>query len=191
MLHVTIEATGASTAEALSRAAADANKVLTAVPDLGLAPEDVTTTGIAANAKPDPRGEPVASVATTSLLIKVQEPQRVGEVVDRLVAIAGDALRLHHVSFLVSEGEELQAVARADAVRRARQAAEQLAAAAGGRLGPLRSLHEGGFGPMSGPMPMPAMAGPLRGPPPMPVQPGESTVRVAVTAVYELEMEQP
>jgi uncharacterized protein YggE len=190
MLHLSIEGRGMSAAEALSQAATATDRLLAAAPELGLSPDDVMTTGVAANPKPDPRGDPTGSVASTNLLIAVQGPQRVGEVVEKLVAIVGDALRLHHVSFVISEAEELQAAARADAVRRARQAALELAAASGGRLGALRSLHEGGFGPIPpGSMPMPAAGRLLAGPAQMPVQPGDSTVRVSVTAVYELHIE--
>jgi uncharacterized protein YggE len=188
LLHVSIEARGATTGDALRLAAADANKVIGALPELGLSSDDVTTMGVAAHPKHDPAGGGGEFLATTNLVIAVRGPERVGETVDGLVALVGDTLRLHHVSFMASEVEGLQAVARGDAVRRARQAAEQLASAAGGRLGPLRSLHEGSVGPMRpGPALMAAGARPM--PPPMPVQPGESTVRIEVVAVYEVHFD--
>jgi hypothetical protein len=74
----------------------------------------------------------------------------------------------------------VEAQARALAVRDAATKAQQLAEAAGVRLGPLLSLTEQGIGrPMPMARTMSAMAS-------MPVEPGELEVTVTVEARYRL-----
>src|SRR3954470_4401343 len=104
ILHMGVEATSSTASEALGKASADADRLMAALPALGLSDDDVTTTGV--NVRPQHKpGGPGSSEfgAATNLTIGLQGPSRVGEVLDSLFEAIGDGLRLHNVSFVLSD----------------------------------------------------------------------------------------
>src|SRR4051794_38020000 len=76
ILHLAVEAAGATAAEALGKAAADADRLIAALPSLGVAAGDVTTMGINAHPKHDPRGAGglAGFVAGTTVVVAVTGP---------------------------------------------------------------------------------------------------------------------
>src|SRR4051794_1760600 len=161
MLHMGVEATSSTASEALGKASADADRLMAALPALDLSDDDVATTGVNVRPQQKPGGPGSGEfVASTNLVIGVQDPARVGEVLDSMFEAIGDGLRLHNVSLVLSDTAELEKAARGEAVRNARGVAEQLATAAGGHLGALLSMGEGGIGPMGMPRVMPASGAP-------------------------------
>lgn len=183
-LGVVREAANAS--EALRATSAAASEVLATMADLGIEPRDVQTSDVSLNPVYDQRqgDEPGAPVITgyrarNALTVRVRDLALLGEVIDRSVAIGaneGGGLRL-----TVSNADELEDEARADAVRNAREKAEAMARAAGIELGPLLSLDEDG-----GPSPVPQMAMRMQMAEAVPIAAGESDVTASVTAIYAI-----
>jgi uncharacterized protein YggE len=89
---------------------------------------------------------------------------------------------MNGVSFSFDDSSQLLAQARKDAVAKAFVQAQQLASAAGIKLGALRSLSED-----SAPQPPGIFNGaPTAGAPATPIQPGTQDVTVQVTAVWDI-----
>jgi uncharacterized protein len=122
-------------------------------------------------------------VATYSFAIVVRDLAAVSTVVQMLTDTAGDALQIQGISFVHSDPAPLQAIARRNAIEDAKARAEQLAAAAGLRLGHVRSIQEGAAGPT-----IHGVARKLAGgAETMPVNPGNEAVCLRVTVEFALD----
>jgi hypothetical protein len=128
-------------------------------------------------------------VADDTVTATLHHLSNAGTVINDAIAAAGDSGRLNGISLSMSDTNPLMAAARQQAVSVARTQAQQLAAAAGERLGGLVSLTDqpeqqpyGGTYPMvaNGPS---ASAGTST---PVPLQPGSQQLSVQVTAVWSL-----
>ena len=179
---------GVTTDAKTAREAAEANsKAMTAVMGsiraLGVAERDLQTSRYAIQPIHEPgqpgRNRVVGFQATNSLLVKVRQPDRVGEIIDRLVA--SGANNVSGVEFVVSDPSKLLDDARAQAIADARRKAQLYATAAGATLGPAFSIAEQSAGMPPQPMMMARAAGAET-----PIAPGERTLRVSVTVTYEL-----
>ena len=109
-----------------------------------------------------------------------------GELLARVSDAVGEGFRVDGVWPDLADPSPARRSARTDAVNAAREQAEELAVAAGVRLGRLRSLVEGGAGgrsAYSAAGPQMALAAMAEAPD---VEGGELAVRVVVTATYEI-----
>ena len=171
-------------AEALTGAAAAHATVIEVLEAGGVARRDIRTVGYQAGPDYDGARSSSRHRADATLEVRVAGLGEVGSLLARVGEAVGDALRVHSILPEVSDPEPARSAARAAAVSAARKQAEELAAAAGVRLGRLRSLVEGGGGMRAflaqqrGPI-APAAAAPE-------VEPGRQAVHVAVTASYEI-----
>lgn len=119
------------------------------------------------------------------LTVKVRDLDRLSDVLDDAIAAGGDAVRVNNVSFSVDEPEQYLGEAREQAMKDARERAEQLASLAGVTLGQVRSVSEssptslgrGGFGAEFA----------LAAAAPTPLSPGETEVSLTIFVVYEVE----
>jgi uncharacterized protein YggE len=173
----------ASVGDALALASADVQRIFRTLDELGMSEDAARTTSFSIRANHDTAGRPSGFAAGTSIRIRVGV-DRVGATVDALAQAVSDTFRLHGVGFAVRDVESLRTAARQRAVESARVIASELAVAAGGRLGALRSLSEG-IGAGVAPVALAAAAMPI--PPPMQLQPGDISITVEVTAVFVLE----
>jgi uncharacterized protein YggE len=127
--------------------------------------------------RPEVRGY----VAENSVSITVRDLDRLGEVLD--AAIADGANTLDGLDFSVADPARLEDAARAAAMADARRKAEQLAAAAGAALGPVRAIEatedRGGI-MFRGRQDMAQMAESV------PIAPGEIAVTSRVTVTFDL-----
>lgn len=125
--------------------------------------------------------------ATYLFRVKVRDLAAAGEVVDQASAdeLLSEVLRVQHIAMSFADPEAMLAEARTRAVAAARRQAEQLAAAAGVGLGPLRLLSEG---PVPGFPGEPDFAGGYRLllSAAMTVQPGSQDVSVQVLAIFDI-----
>jgi uncharacterized protein YggE len=131
---------------------------------------------------------PSGYTADDTLSVTLRDMATAGTVVDDAITAAGDAGRLDGVYLSMSDTNPLMAAARQRGVEAARAQAEQLAAAAGERLGSLVSISDQ---PQQQPYPAPiytgAMASAAAGrAAPVPVQPGTQQLSVQVSAVWAL-----
>jgi uncharacterized protein YggE len=181
-LQVAVSTVAPTVAEALSEAAAAQRRMIDVLVDGGLGRRSMQTTGY--HAGPD-HGAPQGSTrqrVDVSLSVVLPGVDDAGDLLARLSEAAGPGFRVDGLSLEIADPEPHRRVARADAVAAARRTAEELAAAAGVRLGRLRSLVDGAA-PM--PMPMP-MSGRLMASSAPGIEGGEIGIRLVVTATYEI-----
>jgi uncharacterized protein YggE len=183
--HAGVSVVAPTVGEALRGAAAAQQRVIDVLLDAGVERAAIGTVGYQVG--PDHEGPRRSGHHRVDAMLEIRLPDAAmaGELLAGLGDAAGDALRIHGVVPEVSDPEPARRTARAAAVAAARAQAEELAAAAGVRLGRLRSLVEGGAGgrvfldearPMAGFMQAAAPG----------VEPGRRLLHVAVTATYDI-----
>jgi uncharacterized protein YggE len=176
-------------APALADAAADvarrAAAVVERVKALGVAERDITTVVYSIEPVTAPRrteDDPTRIVAyrvVNTVQVKIRDLTAVGRILDG--ALGAGANTISGLQFTVDDPSRVEAEARARAVKEAASTAQQLAAAAGVRLGELVSLNEEASRPV---MPRMAMAAaPLSA---GPVESGQVEVAVSVEAQYRI-----
>jgi uncharacterized protein YggE len=124
--------------------------------------------------------------ASNQVIITVRELSRLGRIVDATVNAGAD--NVGGISFGIEDPTEAENAARLEAVRKVQAKADAYARATGYRVARLVTMSEGGgYTPVPPPMPMMAraeMANKFDAV--TQVSPGEMTVRVDVSATYEL-----
>ncbi|MEM9248411.1 MAG: SIMPL domain-containing protein [Pseudomonadota bacterium] len=175
--------------EAVSAMSTVADGLLATLGAAGLAPSDIQTSGLTLSpryARDDAvRDVPPAIVgyrAETSLQIRVRDLERLGPLLDTLVAEGSNLFR--GLTFGLSDPGPLQDDARRAAVREAARQAELLADAAGVALGPLLRLDAVGHAPRPEMMRTAQME--MASPAGVPVAPGEVSLSARVSLVYAL-----
>jgi len=182
---VGISTVALSVGEALVSAAAAQRRALDALAAAGVAAASIQTSGYRAGRDYEgPQGSSRQRV-DVSLQIILGDVVTAGELLAKVSDAVGDDFRVDGVWPDLGDPSSARRTARAAAVAAARDQAEQLAAAAGVRLGRLRSLVEGGqshidrYAAGGRPMAFAAAGAPD-------VEGGELTIRVAVTATFEI-----
>lgn len=184
-IEVGVSVVGGTVPEALSSVAAAQERLLESAVESGIPRSSIQTRGYHVGQDYDPRGGPTGQRAEVSSTIVVDDVGRAGALIGCMSAAAGDALRVHGIRLETSDAQPATAEARAAAVRSARGQAEELAAAAGVRLGRLRSLVEGAarqFTPQAGGAMVAAAASVAPG-----IEGGVLAAQVVVTATYEID----
>lgn len=170
--------------QSASEAAAD---VLARLEAEGISPRDIQTRNIGLSpqyARTNDGSQPRVTgyVASNDLMVRVRSFDRLGAVLDAIVV--DGANMMNGLSFDIAERNELEQIARAQAVEAAREKAEVLAEAAGVTLGSVLTISEGG----SGPVPFAADRGMMiETRSAVPVAGGEIDVRASVTMVFEIK----
>jgi uncharacterized protein len=146
--HLVVGATATSTraGDAGARVAAIVNAVRDALAGLGIDRDDLVTAGYTVNPVYDDRGSPSRYTAVSSVSVDVTDLDQLGSIVD--TALGAGATNVSQLSFEAASPERARARAIEEAFARAREDADTLARAAGGRLGPPLSLStdQGGRG---------------------------------------------
>lgn len=182
----TVEVTRPLAADARAAAAEDAEAVLAALGEAGVARVDLRTAGLDVQPAWDHEGNrPVRRgfTVTHRIAATVRDLEAVGRVVD--AGLASGATGLDGVEFRLGDEGPAAEEARRLAVLDARTRAGIIAEAAGRRLGALRSLCEGGAAGSPSPRHegrMMAMAADTI----TPVLPGRIAVAVSVVGEWEL-----
>lgn len=140
-----------SVRDAFTDANATIDTIITALVELGVAREDISTTGL--NIHRDYYGSEMASggyVVSNTVRVNVRDIALVADVIN--VAVENGANQLYGLTFSISEVAELTSSARTDAFADARARAEELASLAGLTLGPVVSIVEQNnyYGPVMG-----------------------------------------
>ncbi len=115
---------------------------------------------------------------------KTYDMENVGPMLDALVKAGVN--NINGVNFGMKNSEDARSEARIEAVKKARAKAQEMAAAAGVRLGRIKSMNEsGGFSP---PAPVAyARGAAFSAAESTPISAGEQTLRVTVNMVFEIE----
>jgi uncharacterized protein YggE len=178
-LSIGVSSRAKSAADALSAMSDRANKLVSVIKDSGVADKDVQTVGLSLQPTTDNAGQITGYEASTSVVAQIRDISKVGPSIDAASKQVGDDVRLDGVSFSITDTGSLMSAARADAVKRARAQAEDLAKAAGVDLGDVQSISEG-----STSTPVAFAAGDAARATSVPVQPGSEAVSVDVTMVF-------
>jgi uncharacterized protein len=112
-----------------------------------------------------------------------------GALIDAAAGAVGDAVRVQSIGFSIDDDSALKAEARTQAVHLAQLQAEQMAKAAGVKLGKIRLISEV---PASGPMPYyeqyagDAAKRAVGSAAPAPILPGQQELSLTVDVVWEI-----
>jgi uncharacterized protein YggE len=184
-IGIGVSTTAPHAAQALSQNNQLADAVQAALRANGVPAVDVQTTGLSLQQNWNgnaPDGYAVYDEVTATL----HNLARAGTVIDDALAPAGDSGRLNTAQLSMSDSNPLMAAARRQAVTSAQVQAQQIATAAGERLGPLVSLTDQ---PQQQPGPEYASASaatPSVSAAPVPIQPGTQQVSVEVVGTWQV-----
>ena len=182
-----VRTTGKTAADAMRVNRELMNTTVGALAALGVEKRDIQTTGLSLSAQyayeqnqsPRLTGYQVDNEVT----IIVRDVARLGQTVDAVTA--GGANQISGIGFGLADPKPAQNDARRSAVKALRAKADLYAQAAGLRVIRLMNLSEGEVGSIIQPRMM-AMRSAGAASAPTPVEPGELSVDVRLTAVYEL-----
>jgi uncharacterized protein YggE len=183
-IDVGVEARAPQLADATAEVTRRMRDVLARIRTLGVADADIRTTAYRIEPIGEPRqpGDTGARIVGYRVLnvvdVRVREVDRVGPVVD--AAVAAGANVVASVRFRLADPAKVEAEARRLAMLDAQSRAQQVAAAAGVRLGRLLAVSEA---VTPHPVGRVAMAATLGGP----VEAGQLEVAVSVSARYAIE----
>lgn len=186
-LMVGVDTRGKSAGEALAENSKLTVQVLQVLSEAGVGDKDVQTSDLSISPVYDDDHEVVIAYGVSNHVIaRIHDLNKAGRIVDAATRAAGDQIVVQGLYFSIDDNSELVARARADAVKRAKAQAQQLADAAGVKLGPLQSIVEESS--PSGPVIVAEKAAaPSAADATPPVQPGSETLSVDVTLVYAID----
>ncbi|MEY2423492.1 MAG: uncharacterized protein QOI95_3559 [Acidimicrobiaceae bacterium] len=135
---------GDSAQQTLADNSAQTQGVLDALKAQGIEDKDVQTTNVSVGPRYDNRIPPriIGYSADNSFTVKLRDLTKAGSQIDALVGVGGDALQVQGIGYSINDSTALLAQARADAVKRAGEQAQQMADAAGIELGAIRTISE-------------------------------------------------
>ncbi len=183
-----VETRGEKAASALQTNNEKANALIDTLKSRGVDEKDIQTSQLSINPTYDQTGQRITGYqVSNSVTAILHDLDGAGGLIDAAAAAAGDAVRVNSLGFSIDDDGALKAAARTEAVRAARAQAEQLAEAAGVKLGRLRSLTEvssGGAMPFydiaKGATPAPAAAAAP------PIQAGTQELSLQVDVIYDI-----
>lgn len=183
LLTLSLTCDGADVSVALRGAAGRAGAVAAAARAHGVTDRDLRSIGAHVHPVHTSNGMTVVAYrASSQLLVTVRDSAVVGAVVEAFVEAAGDALSVDQITLEIDDPSTLQRQAREAAYRDAEAKAAQFAELAGRRLGPVLAVTEAGHPSLGTGSGGAAMATRYATEAQMTsVEPGESTVRAAVS----------
>jgi uncharacterized protein len=188
VLHAALNVVADTAEEAIDRLAVLATGVLDSLQQNGVDEGDVRTTNLRVQDFFDQAQQRVtARFGSYQLEVVVRDRERLGELVALLSAVASESFQLQALQLRIGEPETLRREARNRAMDDARNKAQQLADAAGVRLGRIALIQQG---TEPGPVPQAFATAAWVGPgatPPVPVQPGSLSIAERLTLTYEIE----
>lgn len=186
LVGLRVESQADAVSDALRGAAAGVERLLAVLDAAGVRAPDRRTTGLQVHPRWDPHtNEHSGQTASYGLSVVVQDLDGAGRLVQVCADEVGDLLGVEGFALHVRDPEPTREEARRAAVQACRDQAQQLASAAGVRLGPLVRLSEGGADgrfarPASGRAMVQLQSSGA------PVEAGEHELVVEVTAIWEL-----
>src|SRR5262249_43423095 len=145
VLTVTVGVTsrGKTVGEALDRNNAGARKVIQVLLDGGVDKKDIQTSNLSIGPIYGDNANDIQGYQMSNQVVaQLRDLDKAGGLLDKAVQAGGDDVVLRGVSFDIDDTSDLVSAARTDAVKRARNQAEQLAAAAGVQLGDVITISE-------------------------------------------------
>lgn len=178
-LGVTTQADSA--AEAMRQNSDQQTAVIEALRGAGIDETQIQTSGLNLNPLMNYEDNQVTGYQASNVVtVRIAEMDRVGEVLDTIVAAGAN--EINGITFSREDGAEALDQARRDAVADARRKAEVLAEASGTTLGPVIAMRD--VATIDGPRPMMRMEAAMADS--MPVQPGQVEMSAQVEIDYGL-----
>jgi len=140
--NISVSTRGTSAAEVLADNNTKAKALLDKLADQGIDAKDVSTTSVELGPTYDKDGEINGYAATNSLVVTLRDLDEAGTQLDAMVDTVGDAGRIGSIQLGFNDDDALMAEARADAVKRARAQAEEMAKADGVEVGEVQTITE-------------------------------------------------
>jgi uncharacterized protein YggE len=176
---------GATAQDVLAQANEKAAALISAVKALGIADEDIQTSGISIHPEYEPNSPTVVGFqASNNLNVTIRDIDRAGEIIDGGAAFAGEAITIGGIWFSVGDPEAVLSAARAAAVDNAAKRADEFASAAGADVGTVISISEVD---LDEPRPIYYEAASDRAQTSVPIEAGTQDLSVHVTVVFELQ----
>lgn len=188
VLNLGVSVEKSSVREARDEAAAVMQKMIASLKANGVLDKDVQTQQFSVQPQIVFEGrQPVIRgyLVTNIVSIKVRNIAKSGEIIDGVVEVGGDPVRVNSISFEIDDPSKLQAQARIEAMKDAQAKAESLAKQGGIKLGKPISISENiGF------VPPPIFfdkAAVGRAEVATPIQPGQLKITITVSVIYDIE----
>ena len=189
-IYIGVHSEQDTAAQAVSANNRDTQKVIDALKKAGVDGKDIRTTNFSIwpNQQYSPDGQPLGTryVVDNSVFVTVRELDNLGDLLDS--AVAAGANSINSIQFDVSDRTEALKKAREEAVKDAKAQAQELADAAGMKLGEIQSIgfYDSGPAPYldygkggGGAVAVEAAA--------VPIQPGQLALTVTVSMSYEIK----
>ena len=180
-----VQTEASSAAKAMADNARRMSEVTAALRRAGIDGKDIQTSGL--NLNPQYAYEQnlpprlTGYQASNQVTVTVYDLARLGQTLDAVVSVGAN--QINGVSFGLKDPQAAEDSARLKAVKALQAKAQLYAGAAGYRVGRLVNLSEGGGYAPPRPMAMMAMRAEAKS---TPVEPGELSVRIDVSGLYEL-----
>lgn len=184
-----VETRSGSAQEALAANNEKAHALIDTLKGKGVETKDIQTSQLSINPTYDDKGQRITGYqVNNSVTATLHDIAGAGALIDAAADAAGDAVRVQSIGFSIDDDSTLKAEARTQAVHQARLQAEQMAKAAGVKLGGIRLISEV---PASSPVPYAqdayrAVAG-APAASPAPIEPGQQELTLTVDVVWDIE----
>jgi uncharacterized protein YggE len=189
IVNIGVSAQRASIAEAREAAAAAQQGVIDSLKRNGVAAKDIQTIQFSVNPQYDFRSgsqQITGYVVSNVVTAKIRDLAKAGTAIDAAIEAGGNDAVVQGVQFGIDDPAELQKQAREQAVKKAKEQAQQLADNAGVKLGKLLSISESSSS-------VPIAADVIRAPATgdaiteSPIEAGQLTVRITVVVLYAVD----
>jgi uncharacterized protein YggE len=184
-----VETRAASARDALAANNDKARALVDTLKQKGVETKDIQTSQLSIDPTYDDRGQRITGYQVRNqVTATLHNISGAGALIDAAADAAGDAVRVQSMGFSIDDDSALKAEARTQAVHEAQLQAEQMAKAAGVKLGAVRLISEV---PANGATPVyerfagvPKAAGAADAPPP--VEPGQQELSLTVDVVWDI-----
>ncbi len=129
---------------ALQRNNSEAAALIATLKSKGVAEKDIQTTDLSIYPDFDKNGHITGYSVSNTVTVKLHDISKAGATIDAAAAAVGNDVRMQGVALSIENTSALVAKARADAVKDALAQGRQLSAAAGVRLGAIRTIDDTG-----------------------------------------------
>jgi hypothetical protein len=180
-IYVTISTSGSTASAALAQNAADVQQLTAVLNGAGIQAPDLQTSGLSLGPTFDQNFQVTGYSSSSSVVITLPDVSKAGAIIDAIAGQAGPETHLGGINLSIGNTSSLLGAARAQAVKAARTNAQQLAKAAGRRVGRVLSISEvtaGAATTFGGTLSSPAL--------PTPISPGQQPVAATVSVVFAL-----